>query len=106
MRDNPYTKALAQAHAELIDKGLYVEAGWKMFEELSLPDHASEDQRHDMRIAFYAGCQHLWAGLFACLEDGDDPTDTECSRMSKVFEELEKFTEEFKLHFSKTEGNA
>lgn len=80
---------------ELADRGQIIEGGWKAFEILSLQE-CSELQRTEMRKAYFFGAQHLWATVMNILEPGEEPTELDMERMSKINAELDRFVEEIK----------
>ncbi len=80
---------------ECVDRGQIIEGGWKAMEILALKD-ASEVQRTEMRKAYFFGAQHLFASIMNILEPGDDATDLDLERMTKISDELDKFVAEIK----------
>jgi len=44
-----------------------------------------------MRMAFFAGAQHLFASLMTVLEAGDDPTNNDMRRVDLIAKELDDF---------------
>jgi hypothetical protein len=74
---------------KLLDEGKIIGAGWAILCNIGIPKDAPEQQRRLMQEAFYAGAQHLWASIFAGLEDGQDPTPLELQRMDQISAELE-----------------
>lgn len=83
---------------ELSDRGQIIEGGWRAFELLSgmTDPKFSEIQRAEMRKAYFFGAQHLWASVMGILEPGEEPTELDLERMTKINAELEKFVEEMK----------
>lgn len=80
---------------DLVDKGQLLEAGWVALRHMTLQD-APEIQIREMRKAYFAGAQHLWASLFGFMEDGEEPTPNDLRRMEMVQVELEAFTDSLK----------
>lgn len=91
----------------LLDKGKLIEAGWMSLRVVFLPPNTPPEQLADMRMAFFAGAQHLFGSLMTGLEEGDEPTDNDVSRsrFDKIAAELETFADELTLRL-KTEGSA
>jgi hypothetical protein len=90
----------------LTDKGQLIEAGWRSYELIVLDEHASDIQRKETRIAFFAGAQHLYSSIMSILEPGTEPTGNDLHRMAQIHEELEKFEKELRLRATPAEGNA
>lgn len=61
-----------------------------------LPPNCSEVQITEMRKAFFAGAQHLFASLMGILEPGSEPTEKDLNRMSLIDTELRDFVNELK----------
>lgn len=76
---------------ELVDQGRLIEAGWVSLRKFAIPKNASEEQLREMRMAFFAGAQHLWGAVNSIMEAGDEPTVADLQRMSKINDELEQF---------------
>lgn len=91
---------------KLVDEGKLIEAGWAGLKLTAIPDDASTLQLNEMRMAFFAGAQHLFATIMGILEPGAEPTDTDLRRMDAINRELNRFLEEFKLRHAKPEGSA
>src|SRR4051812_2230018 len=62
----------------LVDQGKLIEAGFAAFKMMTL-QHASPEQIADMRIAFFAGAQHLWGSVMTMLDPGENETDADMS---------------------------
>ena len=94
-----------QANAQLVkalsakavkDKKL-VQFGFQAFRAVCIPEHASAAQLTDMRMAYMAGAQHLFGSIFQLMSSDRDPTEDDLNVMSAIAEEMEAFTQEFKL---------
>lgn len=85
---------------KLVDKGKIIEAGFVGLRIAAIPTDASEQQISDMRIAFFAGAQHLFGSMIKMLEDGSDETEKDIGRMCKIQAELDEFIEEFKKRYN------
>ena len=57
---------------------------------------APEVQVREMRKAFFAGAQHLFASIATFLEEGTEPTDNDVRRMEMIHVELEAFDDSLK----------
>jgi hypothetical protein len=93
----------------MADEGLLINGGWLLFEAVFMPPGSvSEQQRHDMRMAFMAGADHLWSGLMVTMDQGDTPTANDDARMMLIQNELDLFREEMKKLYMKhkEEGTA
>lgn len=91
---------------KIADEGLLVEAGWKGFELGVVPVDASTVQRSEMRLAFFAGSQHLFASILSMLEPGAEETNADLRRMDLIHKELARFEEQFKLRVARPGGSA
>jgi hypothetical protein len=97
MADRAYLERLSR---ELVDKGKLIEAGWVSLRLAALSDNAPPVQLNEMRMAFFAGAQHLFASIMTILDPGSEPTDADMVRMDKISDELEKFGHEFEAKIS------
>jgi hypothetical protein len=89
-------KALEQLSRELVDKGLLIEAGWTAMRASVIPENASVIQLREMRMAFFAGAQHLFGSIMGILDPGAEPTDDDLKRMESISDELDTFIAEMK----------
>ena len=64
------------------------------------------EQLHEMRLAFFAGAQHLFASIMSVLDPGSEPTDADMERMSNIDTELRAFIQDFELRHLPTERRA
>lgn len=92
MNENEMVEKITQT---LGDKGLLVEAGWVGFRMKVVPANASEVQLREMRLAFFAGAQHLFSSIMVMLDPGVEPSEKDLERMSKIHKELGDFVKEF-----------
>jgi len=90
----------------LTDEGKLIEAGWIAMRIACIPDNASEIQLDEMRKAFFAGAQHLFASIMVVLDLGSEPTDKDMERMNRINDELSQFAEEFKLRYAPPAGRS
>jgi len=75
----------------LTQEGKLVEAGWAAFRHLVVPADASDVQVDEMRLAFFAGADHLFTSMMSMLDPGEDPTTADLTRMDKMHAELAQF---------------
>jgi len=86
---------------ELTDQGKLIEAGWIGLKVLAVPPDATPTQISEMRMAFFAGAQHLFGSIMIALEPDAEPTDKDLKRMDLIDAELKAFLEDFKRRFPK-----
>jgi hypothetical protein len=92
---------------DLTDKGLLIEAGFAALRHMAIAKDASAEQVDEMRGAFFAGAQHLFASIMSILDPGDEePTENDLRRMSLISDELDRFLADYKLRHGLTEGSA
>ncbi len=97
---------LEHLHDKLADSGKLIEAGWVgMRLACDLVD-APADQLREMRMAFFAGAQHLFGSIITILEPGDEPTDKDLQRMDLIDKELKAFIADFAAKYIPTRGTA
>lgn len=80
-----HDELLKRANAE----GKLVEAGWLSMFLMVIPPDASPTQISEMRKAFFAGAQHLFASLMAIMDGDHEPTEADMRAMSLISTELE-----------------
>lgn len=85
---------LQQLHRRFADSGKLIEAGWISLRIAAIPPNAPQVQIDEMRNAFMAGAQHLFASIMQSLDAGDDATDADLRRMDLISAELELFGKE------------
>jgi hypothetical protein len=90
-----YRAALETLARKLVDDGLLIEAGWIGLRRACLPPDTGELQLREMRMAFFAGAQHLFVSIMAILEPDAEPTDNDLRRMDLIEKELERFIQKF-----------
>jgi hypothetical protein len=87
---------LVALQKELIEKGKLIEAGWISLRIAVIDKDASPLQLEEMRNAFFAGAQHLFASMLAVLDPGsEEPTANDLRRMELIADELQAFIDEF-----------
>lgn len=97
---------LALLERELADNGKLIEAGWVGLRLAAIPLDAPAVQLDEMRSAFFAGAQHLFASIMTILEPDAEPTDADLRRMDLIHAELEAFIQSFELKHSTAKGTA
>jgi len=103
----PSIQEVAQKLSEgLADAGKIIEGGFAGFKMMVIPDSAPQVQIHEMRMAFFAGAQHLFSSIMAVMDSDREPTPRDLHRMTMIHEELEKFQKDFELNHIPTDGNA
>ena len=70
------------------DRGSLMEIGFAAFVATANPSIPVQDLRQ-WRDAYFAGAQHLWAGVFEVLDEAREPTDRDLRRMELIAHELE-----------------
>lgn len=78
------------------DQGRLIEVGWLSLRAMAIPDNASDIQVREMRKAFFAGAQHLYASIMGILDPGQEPTEADMSRMRLIDSELRGWYEDMK----------
>lgn len=81
---------------KLTDEGKLIEAGWVSLLAVAVPPDADEVQLFEMRMAFMAGAQHLFASIMSILDPGTEPTDADLKRMELIDGELSAFEGELR----------
>ena len=83
------------------DKGGLVEAGWRAFRVVLMPQDASLSELEKARIAFYAGAQHLFASMINAMDPEMEPTEADMRRMDLLNAEMERFKPELEAAINK-----
>ncbi len=79
----------------LADQGRAIEGGWRSYKVLVLPKGVSRIQEDETQQAFYAGANHALFTLLSIMDPGEDPTEADLQRLSKMTQELQAFNSEF-----------
>ena len=91
MADRDYLMRLTK---ELTDQGKLIESGWAALRLIAIPDDAPPVQLKEMRMAFFAGAQHLFSSILSFIEEGgEEPTASDLARMDMVVNELKEFVD-------------
>jgi len=91
---------LRRFERELVDKGKLIEAGFVGLRLAAIPEDAGKTQIEEMRNAFFAGAQHLFASIMDIMDDDHEPTASDLKRMDMIQSELDVFIQ----YFSKKHG--
>jgi hypothetical protein len=103
MADRAFLERLSR---ELADQGKLIEAGWVALRAVAIPLNAPPIQLEEMRMAFFAGAQHLFSSIMAILEPGAEPTDNDLARLDLIDKELRDFIAEFGAHYNIPTGGS
>lgn len=85
-----------------MDKGKLVEAGFVSLRLSVIPKDAPPVQVDEMRLAFVAGAQHVWASIMTMLDPGSEPTAKDLRRMTLISDELDAMAKELTLRVATT----
>ena len=88
-------EAINALSKRLVDQGLLIEAGWQTLKLMSVSPNAPQIQLNEMRNAFFAGAQHLFASVLGILDPEEEITDQDMRRMDAIAKELQNFYNEF-----------
>jgi hypothetical protein len=89
---------------KLADDGKLIEAGWVGL-KFAISKDAPQVQVDEMRLAFMAGAQHLFASIMGILDPGEEPTDADLRKMDLIAAELDKVRGELAARYYPTKGN-
>jgi hypothetical protein len=84
-----------------VDQGKLIEAGFVGLQYGVMDPDAPPIQIEEMRFAFFAGAQHLFASILGILEPGAEATENDIARLTLIQKELDAFYEVIK---DKAEG--
>lgn len=90
----------------LTDEGKLIEAGWIGLRKVWLDPETPPDILELLRMAFMAGASHLFASINSIMDPGDEPSDRDLDRMSKIHEELQVFGDEMQLRLARAKGRS
>lgn len=93
-------KLVDQICKECVDQGKLIEAGFAALHVTAISKDAPDVQIREMRMAFMAGAQHLFASIMCMMEPGAEPTELDMQRMNLIDAELKLFVSEMKVRFS------
>lgn len=87
-------------------EGKIIEAGWQAMRITCVAADAPPDQLEEMRMAFYAGAQHLWGSIMNGLDPDAEPTAEDERKMVLIGRELDSFIADFARRRLPTKGRA
>jgi hypothetical protein len=97
---------LERLSRELTDSGKLIEVGFISLRLACIPLDAPAEQLREMRMAFFAGAQHLFGTIMTILEPGDEPTEKDLKRLDLINAELGEFIKDFEMRHTPTKGTA
>ena len=99
-------EALHHLSCKLADEGRLLEAGWVSLRMAVIPPNAPAIQIDEMRMAYMAGAQHLFASIMTILDPGEEPSEADLRKMDLIGAELDAFAEEMELRIRAPQGSA
>ena len=105
-RPTPVERLADEVSRELANSGKLIEGGWAALRIKFVPADTPARQIADMRLAYMAGAQHLWASVFGVLDPEAEPTAGDMERMSKIEAELAAWAAEIARDHYPTRGSA
>lgn len=88
------------------DNGKLIETGFDALRTMAIAPDAPQIQVDEMRLAFMAGAQHLWASVMSVLDPGPGETPGDMMRMAKIQAELDAWQQTIELRLSNTKGRS
>lgn len=86
---------LASIIAEgMVDRGKLLELGFDALITVFHPDGVTDEQRKQLRRAWFLGCDHLFFAVMSVVSDGPQVTQRDMDRMAGVEDELLQFRRE------------
>lgn len=76
----------------LMDQGKIIEAGFALMRMQAISPTAPQIQVDEMRFAYMAGAQHVFASMMSGLDPDHDPTPADMRRMALIANELDAFS--------------
>lgn len=87
------------------DQGKLLEAGWLALRMTAIHQDAPPNQLAEMRMAYFAGAQHLFSSIMGSLDPDADPTEADLHRMDLIDQELKAWIEDYKLANIRPQGS-
>ena len=103
MADRAYLDRVAR---EFADQGKLMEAGWIGLRIACNLEDAPAIQLQEMRMAVFAGAQHLFGSIMSIMDPGEEPTEKDMERIDLIDRELKAFINDFTLRNCPTEGTS
>lgn len=91
-----YRKMLDELAKRMVDSGKLIEAGWVAMRMTKMSATIPESQVRNMRLAYMAGAQHLYASMMQIMDAGTEPTDADLRRMGLIDAELNALVNELR----------
>ncbi len=104
--EDPILKAANELARKAADRGQLIELGWVAFRRLVLAEDASGARLAEMRLAYRAGAQHLFATIIGIMDQGHDPTAADLHRMDLLAGEAAEIEKELRLLLANTKGSS
>jgi hypothetical protein len=102
----PDTRKMAnEISKKFLDEGKLIEAGFAAMQLTVMAPDAPPDQVREMRMAFFAGAQHLFGTIMNVLDEDAEPTAADLRRMDLIHQELDTFIKEVSARLP-TKGRA
>lgn len=86
---------LTKLSKDLVDEGRLMEAGWIGLRLATGLEFAPADQLREMRMAFFAGAQHVFHTIMTIMDEDSEPTEDDLRRMELIDAELQAFIRDF-----------
>jgi len=86
------------------DNGKLIETGFDALRTIAIAPDALQIQVDEMRLAYMAGAQHLWASIMSVLDPGPDEKPGDMARMAAIQAELDSWRQTLELRLGKTHG--
>jgi hypothetical protein len=88
-----------------VDDGKLIEAGWLSLRAMVVSPDAPPLQLEEMRMAFFAGAQHLFGSMMSILDpDAEEETEADLRRMDLIAAELKQFVADFSARHGLSEA--
>jgi len=105
MKAKDFDNLVVGVAKKLADDGKLIEAGWVGLRS-TIDPAAPQVQVDEMRLAFMAGAQHLFASIMGILDPGEEPTEADLRKMDMIGAELDKVRGELAARYMPTRGRA
>jgi len=80
---------------KMADEGRLIEAGFLGLMAAAYPDGVPDNQRKEIRQAFFCGSQHLFSSIMRIMDEGVEPTANDVNKMDLIDQELEGWLHQF-----------
>jgi len=84
----------------LTAEGKLIEGGFMAFKIIVMPPNVPDYQVRDMRLAFFAGAEHLFSSILAIMDSDREPTAADEKKMDLINAELAKFRADMAMLFA------